>query len=240
MPGRLFLRNHVYLCRGKRHWVLLDVNRDKYHCVGRREFEALGPLLEGWQEADDTNGEDTSALPRSAQELATALLRQGILSEDSTGTKDARATDILHPTQAIDADRRLASRWSTWIHAGRFFASCRRASRELRQQTFQVTLEAVRARKARHVARAGVSDLDRARALVLEFNRLRWYYPRPYLCLFDSLALLHFLAGFRLFPDWVFGVSADPFEAHCSVQLGDVVLNDTVERVSALIPILSV
>jgi len=90
------------------------------------------------------------------------------------------------------------------------------------------------------MACAGAPDFDRARSLVRVFARLRWYYPRPYLCLFDSLALLHFLARFDLFPDWVFGVSADPFEAHCSVQLGDVVLNDTVERVSALIPIMSV
>ena len=63
---------------------------------------------------------------------------------------------------------------------------------------------------------------------------------RSYLCLFDSLALIHFLARFRVFPDWVFGVTADPFEAHCWVQTGGVVLNDTVERVSAFTPIMSI
>jgi hypothetical protein len=59
-------------------------------------------------------------------------------------------------------------------------------------------------------------------------------------CLFDSLALIHFLAQYGLYPDWVFGVSADPFEAHCWVQAGQVVLNDTVERVSAFTPILTI
>ncbi len=240
MPRRLFLRNHIYLCRGARHWVLLDVNRDKYHCIGRREFEALGPFLEGWRGAPNTSADGSGALPRAAEELATALSSQGILSEDSADTKDARATDFRHPTQAIDPDCPRASHRSPWVHAGRFFASCRRASRELRRQTLQVTLDSVRARKAANLAGATAPDLERARSLVLVFNRLRWYYPRPYLCLFDSLALLHFLARFQVFPDWVFGVSADPFEAHCSVQLGDVVLNDTVERVSGLIPIMYV
>jgi hypothetical protein len=175
-----------------------------------------------------------------ADKLANDLLSQGILSEHPGDTKDALPTDFSHPRQAIDLDWPEPSLWSTWIHAGRFFAGCLRASRQLSRQPFQVTVEAVRARKTRYAARGDATDLERARSLVLVFNRLRWYYPRPYLCLFDSLALIHFLAGFHLFPDWVFGVSADPFEAHCTVQLGSVVLNDTVERVSALVPIMVV
>ena len=240
MPRRLFLRSHVFLCRGNRHWVLLDVNRDSYQCVGRRQFEALGPLLQGWKEPADPSEGGTGALPRVAQELANALLSQGILSEDSADTKDALPTPFAHPVQAIDPDYPKASFRSTWRHASAFFASCRRASRELSNQPLHVTLEATRARKSRCGARADGPDFDRARSLVRVFNRLRWYYPRPYLCLFDSLALLHFLARFDLFPDWVFAVSADPFEAHCSVQLGNVVLNDTVERVAGLTPIMYV
>jgi hypothetical protein len=237
---RLFLRTHVFLCRGKRHWVLLDVNRDKYQCVDRHQFEALGPSLWGWKAPADTNGDGNGPSPEIAEELAKALSTQGILSEDSAGTKDALPTAFVHPAQAIDPDCPKASPWSTWLHAGTFFTSCIRASRQLSRQPLQVTLESVRARKARSLSRAGAPDLERARSLVLEFNRLRWYYPRAYLCLFDSLALLHFLASFDLFPDWVFGVSAEPFEAHCSVQLGNLVLNDTVERVSALTPIMFV
>jgi hypothetical protein len=240
VPRKLFLRSHVFLCRGKRHWVLLDVNRDKYQCVGRRQFEALGPWLEGWKEPADASEDGNGVVPEIAEELANALTSQGILSEDSAGTKEALPTDFLHPTQAIDPACQKTSFWSSWFHAKTFFASCMRASRELSGPPLHVTLEAARARKARSSARGDAHDFDRARSLVLIFNRLRWYYPRPYLCLFDSLALLHFLARFDLFPDWVFAVSADPFEAHCSVQLGNVVLNDTVERVSALTPIMYV
>jgi hypothetical protein len=43
-----------------------------------------------------------------------------------------------------------------------------------------------------------------------------------------------------VYPDWVFGVNADPFEAHCWVQAGNVVLNDTVAWVSGFTPIMVV
>jgi hypothetical protein len=240
-PVGLFLRSHVFLCRGKRHWVILDVNRDKYHCVDRREFEVLGRLLEGWKEPLDTSGHERAAGSEVADELANNLLSLDILSERSAGTKDALPTDYPLPTAAIDPNSSVPSRRSACIHAWTFFASCARASRELRQQPFQLTVEAVRARKSYNASTcAGATDFERARSLVSVFDRLRWYYPRSYLCLFDSLALIHFLANFQVFPDWVFGVSSDPFEAHCSVHLGGVVLNDTVERIPALIPIMCV
>jgi len=73
-----------------------------------------------------------------------------------------------------------------------------------------------------------------------------YYRFRPYLlvgresCLFDSLALLNFLASFSLFPQWIFGVQMRPFVAHCWVQHENAVLNDTPERVRDYVPIMSV
>jgi hypothetical protein len=238
VPRRLFLQPHVFLCRGKRHWVILDVNRDKYLCVERRQFEALGPSLEGWEESTGPGGHGAATASEVAGALASDLLGLGILSERAADAKDALPTAYPLPTEAIDPDFPAPSRSSSCIHAGTFFASSARASRELRRQPLQLTVESVRARKSRNVGRAGPPDFERARSLVSVFDRLRLYYPRSYLCLFDSLALIHFLARFRVFPDWVFGVTADPFEAHCWVQAGSVVLNDTVERVSAFTPIM--
>lgn len=58
--------------------------------------------------------------------------------------------------------------------------------------------------------------------------------------MFDSLALLHFLARYRQFPRWVYGVKLKPFRAHCWVQAGDVVVNDIVDNVRGYTPIMSV
>ena len=87
---------------------------------------------------------------------------------------------------------------------------------------------------------AHASDVERVRTLVKAFDALRPWYPRPYLCMFDSLALLHFLAWHGVFPEWVFGVTAEPFKAHCWVRAGTTVLNDTLERTGAFTPIMQV
>jgi hypothetical protein len=55
--------------------------------------------------------------------------------------------------------------------------------------------------------------------------------PIPSVCLSDSIALLDLLARRGLAADLVFGVKLNPFAAHCWVQAGDVVLNETVECV---------
>ena len=240
VSGPFFLQSHVFLCRGQRHWVILDVKRDKYLCVDRSQFDTLGPSLQGWQELGRAGGSDEPTGSQDAGALADQLLSAGILSERAAHGKDALPTAYPLPTQAIDPDLPPSSRRSSWLHAATFFLSSAHASRQLRAERFQTIIEFVRARKSRHDRHAGPLDLGRTRTLLAVFDRLRWFYPRPYLCLFDSLALIHFLARFHVYPDWVFGVNADPFEAHCWVQTGGLVLNDRVERVSGFTPIMSV
>jgi hypothetical protein len=247
VPNAFFLQPHIFLCRAKRHWVILDVNRDKYLCVDRRQFESLGPWVRGWEETT-AHGVDKASLgvdkagepPAEAIALANKLLSLEILSERADGAKDARATGYPRPTGAVDLDIPASARRSSCTHALSFFLSSARASQQLGDQRFESIVASVKARKRRDRDSARTFDLERARSLASVFDRLRWFYPRPYLCLFDSLALTHFLARFGLYPDWVFGVQADPFEAHCWVQAGSVVLNDTVERVSAFTPIMCV
>jgi hypothetical protein len=240
LPRRFFLQSHVFLCQGKRHWVILDIDRDKYLCVDRQQFEALGPSLEGWGQCAESDRGAATAMAEDADALAKDLLSLGLLGEDAANAKDALPTAYPLPTEAIELDVPAGSRKSSCTHAIPFFAASARASRELRRQSFQLTVESVRGRKSRDAGRAAPSQFERTRSLVSVFERLRLYYPRSYLCLFDSLALIHFLARFGVFPDWVFGVTADPFEAHCWVQSGNIVLNDRVERISAFTPIMIV
>lgn len=76
--------------------------------------------------------------------------------------------------------------------------------------------------------------------LVSIFHALRPFYVRRYRCLFDSLCLIEFLATFGHFPQWVFGVKAAPFGAHCWVQKDRCVLNEHVECVRSFTQILVV
>jgi transglutaminase superfamily protein len=235
-----FLQSHIFLCRAKRHWVILDVNRDKYLCVDRAQFESLGPWIDGWQEARAPRSEPATGPSPSALALANSLLSVGILSKQAHCAREARATAYSHPTSALEPDSAVTTHVFQSAQALSFFLGCASASKHLRRDRFESVVARVQARKRAKRDSARPFDLDRARPLVARFTQLRLFYPRPYLCLFDSLALVHFLARFDLYPDWVFGVRADPFEAHCWVQAENTVLNDTVERVSALTPIMVV
>lgn len=65
------------------------------------------------------------------------------------------------------------------------------------------------------------------------FERARRYIPVDMCCLPDSLALLRFLSRRRLHCNIVFGVTYDPFSAHCWVQFHDIALNETVGAAKA-------
>jgi hypothetical protein len=168
--------------------------------------------------------------------LAKKLLAINILSDDSECAKDACASAYCLPTETLGDTP--TSRRALLGLAPRFFRSLSQASRQLRTQCFAAVVSDVQARKPRGLT--AEFEMDRARCLSSGFHKLRLFYDHPYQCLFDSLALLNFLACFDLYPDWVFGVEAEPFEAHCWVQSGSVVLNDTVERVCAFTPIMHI
>jgi hypothetical protein len=69
------------------------------------------------------------------------------------------------------------------------------------------------------------------------FLRARPYVPIRTCCLVDSLAMVHFLAKHGMAANLVFGVSGAPFSAHCWVQAGPLVLNDTLGNTHAHTPI---
>lgn len=73
--------------------------------------------------------------------------------------------------------------------------------------------------------------------LTAMFRRVRSYVPVQTRCLPDSIALVKFLAKRRLRANIVFGVTTDPFAAHCWVQTGRMILNDTVGNATTYTPI---
>ena len=76
---------------------------------------------------------------------------------------------------------------------------------------------------------------------MIAFTRLRpLFYTLRGACLLDSLTLIHFLSAEGIHPDWVFGVKTEPFDAHCWVQQGELLLNDVPDRVRQYSPILVV
>ena len=92
-------------------------------------------------------------------------------------------------------------------------------------------------------ARAGalgkVGDLDEVAQLALAFRQVLPWIPWQGVCLYRSAFLLAFLRLHGVSASWVFGVQTYPFEAHCWLQAGDLVLDDHVEHVRSLVPIMA-
>ena len=94
-----------------------------------------------------------------------------------------------------------------------------------------------RAQGSRLADRDATPDLVRR---VMAFRSWLPWAPFPGVCLFRSRMLLAFLRHGGLDATWVFGVRTWPFEAHCWLQSGDLVLDDTVDNVLNYTPIFQV
>jgi hypothetical protein len=236
MRSQLYgLPQHVYSCLADRYWVFLDLKTDRYVCTERRYVDALAPWLYDYE--PDIGYQTSEAPPEPTGTIISKFRSAGLLTTDAEGPKAFRATAATRPSAALVPPQ--VRKLTTPVCATWFLLAACEASFMLKRRSILFTVSDVQRMRGEQLTQVAF-DYDKARDLVMSFNRFRQLIPRSYLCLFDSLTLLKLLARYRLFPRWVFGVRGEPFEAHCWVQADDVVLNDTVERVGTFTPIMVV
>lgn len=237
--SHLFLSKHTYYCLADNHYVFLDLREDQYLCLARAESGVLGGLLSG-HNSDSTYPMDARLIEQQNSDSNTTirrLLGRGLLVDNEIDGKLPALPRVEQPVTSLaeEAAERQPSYSLTEIW--RFFGAAASASKDLRFRPIEQTVRRVERRKPSY---ATVPDYNEISDLYGIFQALRPYYPRPYLCLFDSLALIHFLARYGLFPQWVYGVQLEPFNAHCWIQVDDRVINDTVDGVRNYTPIMSI
>jgi hypothetical protein len=237
-----YLSKHTCFCLADNHYVFLDLRSDQYLCLGRKHTDAMKVLLNGDQSVDIRSTEirlhGTGDFDGSA--TIQALLKKGLLVEnDAYGKPPIRARITAPSTSTMEGIHKPRPRIGL-AHVLNFFAAAATASKNLRWESIERTVRTVENRKSTHTTAAASLDIDAISDLFEIFHTLRPYYPRKYLCLFDSLALLHFLARYGVFPQWVYGVKVEPFAAHCWVQAGDAVVNDIIDNVRDYTPIMSI
>jgi hypothetical protein len=235
-----FLASHVYPCISGQHVILMDLERDKYVAVV--PAQRLARWVRGWPVGTAPETRSLEDADGNADALVSQLLAHGMLVTDPQAGKPAVPVTTIRPQRSLlefDLDTRpKANAGQLW----RFGGSCLQAQLSLKLRPIQSIVEAMRERKARREAGVtGDADPVRLRLLVTAFARLRpLFYTLRAACLLDSLTLLHFLGAEGIHPDWVFGVKTDPFDAHCWIQQGEVLLNDIPDRVRQYSPILVV
>jgi hypothetical protein len=224
-----FLPRHVHFCCRGDDFVFLDLRQDDYTLVNGDAAAALRFL-------DGHSSESRSEVDDALKEL----LEGGLLITDPAAGKSIRATrTILAMESLVDDEAPPRSRLSA-LHVCRFFAACVTAAARLRWGRLEEAVRTVEQRRQQHCASPNSFNVTRARELMAVFQELRSVFPRDYLCLYDSLALLEFLARYRIFPTWVFGIKLEPWAAHCWVQEGQFVFNEDVEEAAGYTPIMVV
>ena len=265
MP-RYSLAHHVFVCRQDGHVVFLDVKKDRYFALPSAQTAGLADLVPGWpvdsglplgarscglestdtpaaQAADADTVQPLSEPPEcgSLPPVLELLLEQGILISSERGGKSAVPVAPASPETELIVDELDDTRPVKPIAFLRFVRSAIVARLLLKHRSFEYVVKRVHERNLANRDRGDALGPDRLLHAVAAFAALRpFFFTVKDECLFDALALSEFLSGYRVFPQWIFGVQARPFAAHCWLQLGNTVLNDTVEHVRRYAPIMAV
>ena len=239
------LAGHVFVCREGEHVVFLDVRQDRYFALEAAQTSGLGKVVPGWPVAiaqPEPRYATSSSTEDSAHSAVVALLlERGLLSEDLRGGKDATPVAAIPPSGELTADALDGTANVRAEGVRRFIVSAAAASFGLRFRPLERVIRRVSLRNQAGLQLASSFCAERALELVSAFALLRpFFFTSKDACLFEALALSEFLARYGIFPRWVFGVQARPFAAHCWLQHGGIVLNDTVEHVSRYTPIMLV
>lgn len=225
--AELFLPPHVHFCYRGDAVVFLDLERDDYTFVGAEGAAALRCLSS--LEANLISSERSAALNE--------LLAGGLLTTDRNAGRSVTPTTAAHASVPLLDEQSISSVRASPGHLYNFFHASTLAAARLRWGQLHRTIARVQRRKSMRMPSAPV-DMERARELVAIFGRLRSLFPRPYLCLYDSLALIEFLARYRVFPSWIFGIRLEPWAAHCWVQEAGFIFNEDVEEAAGYTPVM--
>ena len=233
-----FLSKDCFACNTQNYWIILSASRDKYSCVTHADLMSIGNRLHGWQDRSGGAGY-FSQFGAEADTLIDSLISKGIITANPSDGKPFAESECQVCEREAETPEPDAPAKRPLFYVARFILACAKIDWQLRKRDLFRILARIERRRLLARSSAAIRSVTHASTLIAAFTDLRALYPRPYLCLFDSLALLEFLATYRIFPRLVFGVVADPFQAHCWLQDGNVVLNDDLEQVGKYKPILS-
>jgi hypothetical protein len=122
-----------------------------------------------------------------------------------------------------------------------FACAIARTAFDLRYRPLRATVQRIRSRKEACAPKNRNVTADEVVSLVRIFRLLTpFVYTAQGACLFDSLALVEFLARQQIFPTWIIGLRTRPFGAHSWVQHQQLLLNEQPPEAEEFVPILAV
>lgn len=218
------LREGLSYCEVDGGLVFLDLEADRYFRLADRFSRALAAALGGERQS----GTDVEA-----------LVAKRILVQSPAAFPYPPDAPITVPTRSALEQRNSTPRLHvlTVLEATALVFSTQMQLRNRRLARILGSLVAYRDRMTAGRLSTVATPTAQLLATTARFRQSRAYVPIEPCCLLDSIAMVRFLARRRIPAAITFGVTLDPFAAHCWVQSGDWVLNDTVGNVVAHTPI---
>src|SRR5690606_17172781 len=206
-------------CRVDDRLVFLDILRDRYFLLPAYLEQAFADWLDH---------------PESAGTDVTVLLANNVLTEAPPSPGTVQDEPAGKPASSVA--ERFTDRGAAQPAAMLEVLSTVVLTRwQLKHRTLKQVLDSMtRNRPASHARRLRNGDGPSRR---LSFRaagvlaQARRPVPVGRTCLLDSIALARFLSRRHEPGSLVFGVTGAPFSAHCWIQVGTTVLNDTVGNV---------
>jgi hypothetical protein len=224
------LRENLSYCDVDGHLIFLDIAQDRYFKL----TGALEKAIRRFQVHEDV-------APSLVERLAAAR----ILVKASGPEAYATTASLPRPTcSAIEQPASISDRRLSAATVFEVMATVWSTRHQLKTRTLKATLDAASTYRDRKTDADEIATSAAPQQLLLQANwkfaRARRYVPIEPICLLDSLSLLQFLSRRGLSANIVFGVTPEPFAAHCWVQAGDMVLNEALFDTHAYTPIRTV
>jgi hypothetical protein len=217
------LQDDLSFCQVGGHLIFLDIREDRYFRLPPSLERAFISYAKG-DPAPDVGSLIEQGILRDSPSTESSGQEPTIRSPNRSALEQASAAPGIRPSLVLEVSAAIVSvllRLKT-CHLKNVLASMTRYRR--RRTSLAATCLACE-------QEAQLVDMARA------FNRARLYTPVKPSCLLDSIALSEFLARRRIHATVVLGVTGNPFAAHSWVQVGDLVLNDTVGNANSYVPI---
>lgn len=220
--------NDLSFCRIDGHLIFLDIGNDRYFRLPDHLEVALISHLEG----NDLTSQEADELSRRI-DLKKLLGNVGNEADSALAPPSHSATEQRNGYRAFHIGVLLE-----------VLATVASTQLQLKTRTLKQVIDSLTVRRGRSFLTAPLGPTEALTRRALEaagtFTAARPYVPIETCCLLDSISLVRFLSRRGLAASVVFGVIRDPFSAHCWVQAGEWVLNDTLGNIAANTPIRTV
>lgn len=233
-----FLNRDVYYCETDRGAVFLNLESGKYFGLNLASLQQVRLSVHGWTGSPTADGGDTGTQQGSCALIQSMIDRGLITPSRHQGRIPSKVCVQTREAVHCGGVRHSATRSIRLSDVGHFIASYVLIVVSLR--LFGLT-HLIRRLESKKCPRSTTLCTEDVKDVVNAFHTIRpWVYTAKSACLIDSLTLSEFLMHYQIAPTFVIGVKTKPFAAHAWVQVGDHVLNDSVDYVRGYTPLLAV